>query len=84
MTTIIEEVDASYNSVKVRMTTSDGSRFFLSVTADGISFYSDESSSGCLSGKPIAKTPDDLLKWIGPEGNKKPFQDRAQVKPKKR
>jgi len=83
MSVKIESVGAKYSSVKLRLTTSRGHRFFMVVDESGISFYSDESSSGAVGGKPIRKSADDLLDWFGGEGDNKPFRLREQVKPKK-
>ncbi|MDQ0249117.1 hypothetical protein J2W22_001164 [Sphingomonas kyeonggiensis] len=82
MTLKIAEVDASYRSVKIELRTSSGERFFAILSEEGIAFMSDESSSGALSGTPLLKSADDLLNWIGLEGTRKPFRERAQVRAK--
>lgn len=82
MSVEIDRIEGEYRSVRLRMTTSRGERFFVVVSGEDLTFYSDESSSGALSGKPLRRTADDLLDWVGAEGDKKPFRDRKQVKPR--
>ena len=55
----------------------------MTVNEDELLFWSDESSSGAVYGNPIRKSADDLLKWFGNEGEKKPFRMRKQVRPRK-
>ncbi|MBV8973315.1 MAG: hypothetical protein JO290_13600 [Sphingomonadaceae bacterium] len=76
----IEQIGGHYTSAKLRIMTSTGERFFLLIDEDGLHFYSDRSSSGALSGEPVYRSVDDLMDWIGNDGEKKPFRRRAQVK----
>jgi hypothetical protein len=77
------QVRADYKLVDLKLTTSSGEIFFMRVNHNEISFWSDVSSSGGLSGDPILKTADDLLNWFGDEGKSKRFRDRKQVQPPK-
>ncbi|WP_155006517.1 hypothetical protein [Sphingomonas hengshuiensis] len=82
MTLKIVEIGADYHTVKIELKTSLNETFFAVISAEGISFMSDKSSSGALYGAPIFKSADDLLGWFGHEGANKPFRDRKQVKPR--
>ena len=77
----IEALEQTIGSVKIKLATSDGRRFWLKIDAAGLSFFSRQSSAGNLEGKPIVKSADQLFEWIGPEGDKKKFRDRKGVQP---
>lgn len=67
MTVIIKSVHAKYEEVKVALLRTDGTAFYMSVSADGLKFYNAISATGLegnLEGNPIVKTPDDIFKWI--------------------
>ncbi|GGC14312.1 hypothetical protein GCM10011494_36430 [Novosphingobium endophyticum] len=73
-------VKYSVSEVCLRLRASDGSVFKMHVSADGLEFYSDESSSGGGAiGKPVRMSVDDIWEWVGKQGDRVALADRVEV-----
>lgn len=70
----------SLESVRVRLTASDGSAFIMDVYDNRLEFFGDENKAGHSNTKPVVMGSDEIWKWIKLEGGRVALKDRADVK----
>lgn len=79
----IEKVELVASAATVKLTTEDNRIFWLEIKENGLSFYSERSSSGTLESNPVVKSADDIFAWIKfdkPVGGHKTFGKREGLR----